>query len=130
MIDLEPLKDAVARWETYRDRGIKPDICGRNCAMGDVAKHIGLDDWTDVNLGLRAEQGSRVMYLDNEKGVLGRTNNILQLITDYNDCYCEWPIELVKRLIQWEEASREAKHRVWNTPQTKNRSYETVSVKA
>lgn len=132
-MNIRALKDAVARWQTYEDRGIKPHNGwgiggdGNSCALGDIAHYENLDiskeyPWTYmpeiiVNnyLGLpyipvgtilpHELTGCGNLIMDS-LSVLLQHNAMALCLSQINDMYNRWPIAEVQRLIEWHEAEQ------------------------
>lgn len=111
-LNLPLLKDAVARWETYRDRGVAPahgwnvGPDGEACALGDIAHYSGLNgrdvrEWrVGKLLGIEQKRFGNTCLPIAEFDEAGPYMP-LAVISDQG----RWPVEEVRRLIAWEEAS-------------------------
>lgn len=117
MINIEMLQRAVARWETYEDRGIRPALGwgsgedGNSCALGDinhyeeiggpasaVGEELGLVQMIPVK---NHEAPARWVMLLHETECPA-----YYWLAAISDGHGRWPIAEAKRLIAWEEAAR------------------------
>lgn len=131
-MNLEAMKRAVARWETYEDRGITPHKGwgqggdGNSCALGDIAHYEDIEvqgsyfeQMVGTVLGMPTFSVGEVIlginFIDNELefGIVrpsdalpGYNDSWAFMLSNINDVENRWPIAEVKRLIQWEEAAR------------------------
>lgn len=110
-LNLPLLRDAVARWETYRDRRVRPEIgwCvggdGSSCALGDIAHYSGAQT-CGSELGVGDLLGiTRERFGDVPYAIFGTVTPYMPLA--FASDKGRWPIEEVKRLIAWEEAALE-----------------------
>lgn len=130
-MNIEALERAVARWETYEDRGITPKKGwgsggdGNSCALGDInfyekfgaegfsypEKHVADAlqlPFSDGGWIYNRELDEWEHYsLDNHVGY-----RPYALFTVVNDCNGVWPIEVAKRFIQWEKAAQDVDSKV------------------
>lgn len=129
MLNIRLLKDAVARWQTYEDRGIKPHTGwgkggdGNSCALGDIAHYENLD--------IRYFQAESVVchFLDLPQfgknglpvGVVWNSYTETENLVIHGVYFCpyavvndhlnRWPIAEAQRMIEWEEATIEYENR-------------------
>lgn len=130
MLNIEALQRAVARWETYNDRGISPQQGqlhrggdGNSCALGDISHYEGLDpslsegEVSDA-LGMPRIQPDEytitahgdtttVAHLLMWHGFMVGPIGLGQILTDINDNHGRWPITELKRLVGWAIAERD-----------------------
>lgn len=123
VLDVKALQCAVARWETYADRGIEPAKGwgkggdGNSCALGDMAHYeqipaaMGLpntmwaarcfgDTTIDFSYGFGPAVEAFFDYFE--------PTSPLATLARVNDMEARWPIAEAKRLIEWELAARKA----------------------
>lgn len=113
-LNIRALKDAVARWQTYEDRGIKPRVGwgsggnGNSCALGDINYYerfniiemIGCEAAVSDMVGLDSNNFNCPSHKSqNREFVLPYA-----YLTKTNDFEGRWPIAEVQRLVEWEEA--------------------------
>lgn len=131
-LNIRALKDAVARWQTYEDRGITPQHGwgkggdGNSCALGDIAHYENLNTGMNVPeqetmvgdyLGFGRQLNWKYMIAVNRNSNMAialsskyceHFTSEAELLASINDGWNRWPIEEVQRLIAWEEASIKA----------------------
>lgn len=126
MLNIRAMKDAVARWQTYEDRGIEPHYGwgkggdGNSCALGDIAHYENISTWDCIDTHESDETvvgdylGFGLVYNGHFSAITSREVcsqyggigiHEVFYFSYYSDMEMRWPIEEFQRLIEWEEAT-------------------------